>query len=43
VPGDPGDVGNWGYLVGTVALLVEAALVMLSVTMVRTLRRSPIS
>jgi hypothetical protein len=40
VPGDAGDVGYW---VGTVALLVEAALVMLSVTMVRTLRRSPIS
>jgi hypothetical protein len=33
VPGDPGDVGNWGYWVGTVSLLVEAALVMLSVSM----------
>ena len=33
VPGDPGDVGNWAYWVGTVSLLVEAALVMLSVSM----------
>ena len=33
VPGDPADVGNWGYWVGTVSLLVEAALVMLSVNM----------
>jgi hypothetical protein len=43
VPGDPGDVGNWGYWVGTVLLLVEAALVLLSVTMLRTVRRSAIS
>jgi hypothetical protein len=33
VPGDPGDVGNWGYRVGTVSLLVEAALVTISVSM----------
>jgi len=33
VPGDPGDVGNWGYWTGTVSLFVEAALVMLSVSM----------
>jgi hypothetical protein len=33
VPGDPHDVGNWGYWVGTVSLLVEAALVMLSTGM----------
>src|SRR5215831_12689526 len=33
LPGDPGDVGNWGYWAGTVSLLVEAALVMLSVSM----------
>jgi hypothetical protein len=43
LPGDPGDVGNWGYWVGTLSLLVEAALVMLSVTMLRTLRRTTIS
>ena len=30
VPGDPSDVGNWGYWVGTVSLVVEAALVVLS-------------
>ncbi len=38
VPGDPGDVGNWGYWVGTVSLLVEAALVVLSVSMLPALR-----
>jgi hypothetical protein len=31
--GVPGDVGNWGYWVGTVWLFIEAALVMLSVSM----------
>jgi hypothetical protein len=39
VPGDPGDVGNWGYWLGTVSLLVEAALVLLSVSMLLTLRQ----
>ena len=39
VPGDPGDVGNWGYWVGTVSLLVEAGLVMLSVSMLLALRQ----
>lgn len=33
LPGDHGDVGNWGYWVGTVSLLVEAALIVLSLTM----------
>ena len=33
LPGDSGDVGNWGYWVGTVALVVEAALVVLSIGM----------
>jgi hypothetical protein len=39
LPGDPSDVGNWGYWVGTVSLLVEAALIMLSVSMVLALRK----
>jgi hypothetical protein len=39
VPGDHGDVGNWGYWVGTVSLFVEAALVTLSVSMLLALRR----
>lgn len=38
VPGDPGDVGNWGYWVGTVSLFVEAALIVLSATMLLALR-----
>ena len=38
VPGDHGDVGNWGYWVGTVSLLVEVALVALSVSMLRARR-----
>ena len=33
VPGDHADVGNWGYWVGTESLIVEAALVTLSVGM----------
>src|ERR1700728_1261935 len=40
VPGDPGDVGNWGYWVGTVSLFIEAALVVLSVSMLLAHRRS---
>jgi len=39
VPGDRGDVGNWGDWVGTVALFIEAALVVLSVSMLLALRR----
>jgi hypothetical protein len=39
VPGDHGDVGNWGYWVGTVSLFVEAALVALSLSMLLALRR----
>jgi hypothetical protein len=33
LPGDHGDVGNWGYWTGTVSLFVEAALIVLSLTM----------
>ncbi len=39
VPGEPSDVGNWGYWVGTVSLVVEAALVVLSVSMLLALRQ----
>lgn len=39
LPGDSADVGNWGYWLGTVSLLVEAALVMLSVTMLLAVRQ----
>jgi hypothetical protein len=35
VPGDPADVGNWADWVGTVALIVEAALVTIGLGMVR--------
>jgi hypothetical protein len=38
-PGDHGDVGSWGYWVGTVSLFVEAALVALSISMLLALRR----
>jgi hypothetical protein len=31
VPGDPGDIGNWGYLLGTVSLIVEGSFVALAV------------
>jgi hypothetical protein len=30
VPGDPGDVGNWGYLLGTVSLIVEGSFIVLA-------------
>lgn len=40
VPGDPRDVGKWGYWVGTVSLLLEAALVALSVSMLLAMRHS---
>ncbi len=33
LPGDHGDVGDWGYWVGTVSLAVEAALIVLGVTL----------
>ena len=31
VPGDPGDIGNWGYLLGTVSLIVEGSFIVLAV------------
>jgi len=34
VPGDPGDVGNWADWVGTLALIVEAALVTIGLGLV---------
>jgi hypothetical protein len=37
LPGDSGDVGNWGYWLGTASLFVEAALVVLSAGMLLTL------
>ena len=33
LPGDHADIGNWGYWLGTVSLIVEAALVILSAGM----------
>jgi hypothetical protein len=39
LPGDRGDVGNWGYWVGTESLAVEAALIMLSVAMLLAYRQ----
>lgn len=31
LPGDPGDVGNWGYVLGTVSLVVEGSFVIMAV------------
>ncbi len=39
LPGDRGDVGNWGYWVGTVSLVVEAALIVLGITMLMAYRQ----
>jgi hypothetical protein len=33
LPGDQGDAGNWGNWIGTVSLVIEAALAMLSIAM----------
>jgi hypothetical protein len=30
IPGDAGDVGNWGYLLGTVSLVVEGSFVVIA-------------
>jgi hypothetical protein len=30
IPGDPGDVGNWGYLLGTVSLIVEGSFIVVA-------------
>jgi hypothetical protein len=30
IPGDSGDIGNWGYTLGTVSLLVEGAFVIIA-------------
>ncbi len=35
VPGDPGDIGNWGYLLGTVSLIVEASFIVLAAICVK--------
>ncbi len=39
LPGDHMDIGNWGYWVGTVSLIVEAALIILSLGMLWSARR----
>jgi hypothetical protein len=31
LPGDRGDIGNWGYVLGTVSLIVEGSFVVLAV------------
>ncbi len=38
LPGDPGDVGNWGYWLGTDSLIIEAALIVLGLGMLWSLR-----
>jgi hypothetical protein len=32
LPGDRGDVGNWGYVLGTVSLIIEGSFAVLAVT-----------
>ncbi len=42
VPGDPGDIGNWGYLLGTVSLIVEGTLAVVAlICLARILRVGP--
>ena len=40
IPGDPGDIGNWGYLLGTVSLIVEASFIVLAAICLERLRRA---
>jgi hypothetical protein len=40
VPGDPGDVGNWSYLLGTVSLLVEGSFIVLAAICLTRIRRA---
>jgi hypothetical protein len=40
VPGDPGDVGNWGYVLGTVILFVEGSFAILAVVCLTRLSRA---
>ena len=39
VPGDPGDVGNWGYLLGTVSLVVEGSFIVLALICLTRIRK----
>ena len=40
VPGDSGDIGNWGYLLGTVSLIVEGSFIVLAGVCLLRLRRA---
>ena len=40
VPGDPGDIGNWGYLLGTVSLIVEGSVILLAGICLMRIRRA---
>ncbi len=39
VPGDPGDIGHWGYVLGTVSLLVEGSFIVLALVSLRRIAR----
>ncbi len=40
LPGDPGDVGNWGYLLGTVSLIVEGSFIVLATICLLRIRKA---
>jgi hypothetical protein len=40
IPGDPGDIGNWGYLLGTVSLIVEGSFIVLAAICLVRIRRT---
>jgi hypothetical protein len=40
VPGDPTDIGNWGYTLGTVSLVAEAAFILVAVLMLQRVIRA---
>jgi hypothetical protein len=40
LPGDSGDVGNWGYVLGTMSLIVEGSFVVLAVICIMRIGRA---
>jgi hypothetical protein len=43
VPGDPGDIGRWGYRLGTMSLLVERTFILLAVISLWRIGRTSLS
>jgi hypothetical protein len=40
IPGDSGDIGNWGYVLGSVSLIVEGSFIVLATICLIRIRRA---